>query len=1142
MKNKILPFFIIFIFLWTAAYGFENDGSADIDFGIDLIKNRTGENKAGQYFKNFDSENTVLFLDGFWDIEFLGLSSFEFFEGYAKVNSFQGVFKQKANLSLLLLLNKMFYFETLYKDDYKKSTLAFGYFGKEDSPIKHIRAGNSNIKFPLNYGYIDTGGGKFISPGVMGTFAGDKWNADAVLRYESSEYNSKTYYGNTEIIENKISINAWQRGKHFYIPVDNLYGKPVSIFVKDFAGSQWRRLSSDEFSIDPRLKVLSLKKSYPEGVAINYFDLEPNPSDTNNPADTHLSKVKNYFSVLGSIPEINELANSIPANVEGYKKNIFGKDYLVLKEKKFSPFEIASRYNAPQVEGDSSSSVVYTYNQNVNPHFTANTETTDNFLSDFQKLKFIQVLDLSKDYDFSNPEQMFPFFKTDYKIYLQGNSDETNLSLQILCKNYTPTPGFSLPDTAIPGSIRIFKNKIRIFNFSYNESNHTLTIDEPIFSNDIVEIQWKEGVTYSDSGTIRFAGGAHWKPIKGLDVFFAGSGDWETAKQKIIPIDTYKLSSGIDYQNQKIKTGTVIGFESDVDRNKKAREQFYSFQNKTYFNYSFTGSLYSKNNVPIFSNPLFYFEENFISDKKSLNLHTKTNAALDIWKIKLAGLLSLKADFLQKKSELNIIESYGHSVIMPIYFFNASEDFFVNIHDSILRRECKIDFQKYIDINYITAIDYNKDYASQKIFASIAPIIPQAKFGTIYTQTNFSVGQKYRTDFYPSSLSYYEAWKKSLIDMYSIGEKNAENRAADLKFLFNYFANEEDKTGFRLSGFNFEAFSKIDFQNKTEKKSGDETGIEISVPFNTGKIFFSPIIKRKITKEKKAIEAEKPKSYALDLNSLFTGLGEQYWLFSKPFFYDMFDQRINSQIQTENKNLFYSFFNSYGFSVSRLISGSIKDLYVPIEFGSSLSRLVQSSQTGKSPVNIYGLDFLFKYTALNISGKYGHFDWFKFYDQDELNRLYKFGFSFGKDFFKFNFNSIHSLYFFFSLNNKLGIENEFLYTASKIDMQKFLTDEWKEKFSFIFSYKGGSSLPRLIIETFSKIPLSDSREERLSVEFSQNKNLQKLNYKFSFKHLQSTKIGSHGEIKIFTELEGASTTSNSFLLNINAGISGKVDF
>ena len=116
MKKIILMVFIFFSFIPSFA-----DEVTNLDYGINLIKNRTGENKAGQYFKNFDKENTILFLDGFWDVEFLGLSSFEFFNSYAKVNSFQGVFKQKANLSLWLLLNKSFYFETLYKDDILKA-------------------------------------------------------------------------------------------------------------------------------------------------------------------------------------------------------------------------------------------------------------------------------------------------------------------------------------------------------------------------------------------------------------------------------------------------------------------------------------------------------------------------------------------------------------------------------------------------------------------------------------------------------------------------------------------------------------------------------------------------------------------------------------------------------------------------------------------------------------------------------------------------------------------------------------------------------------------------------------------------------------------------------------------------------------
>ena len=1138
MKKIILMVFIFFSFI-----PFFADEVTNLDYGINLIKNRTGENKAGQYFKNFDKENTILFLDGFWDVEFLGLSSFEFFNSYAKVNSFQGVFKQKANLSLWLLLNKSFYFETLYKDDYAKSSLAFGYLGKDESPIKHIRAGNSNIKFPLNYGYINTGGGKFISPGIMGVFAGKNWQADTVLRYESSEYNSKIYYGNTEVVENKISINAWQKACHFYIPVERLYGSQIFVFVKDYKGAQWRSLSQDEFSVDVRLKVLSLKKSYPEGVAINYFDLESYPSDPNNIANKYLGEIKDYFSVLSPIPAATEIVDFINNHltIESYKKNIFGKDCLILKEKKFSPFEIASRYKIAQTGTDFSSVVIDTNNQNESPDFTASIETTDNFLSDFQKLKFIQVLQSNKYYDFSNPEQMFPFLKTDYKIYLPNNSDESNLNFKILCKTYTSSPDFVLPDASIPGSIRVFKNKIRIFDFEYNESNHILTIYEPILSNDIIEIQWKEGLIYSDSGLIRFAVGARWYPLNGLETFFAGSGDWEITKQKTNPIDVYKLSGGIDYKNKNIKTGSVLGFEAETDRNKKPGEQTYSFKNKSYFNYALMGNLFFKNDVPIISNPSFYFEENFEAGTNTANINIRTKASLDIWKIKLAGSLSLKNNFLTYNTSSKIIESYGHSIIIPVYFFTAAEDFFVNRYDKILRRESKLIFQKYVDINYLTSIDYNKEYTSQKINVLLSPIIPAADFGLIYTHLNFFINQKYKTVFDPSGYSYPSVWTKSLVDMYSKGEKNAEDRNGGISFLLNYFPNSKEDTGIRLTGLNFEAFSKTNFKNKITKHSIDETGFEISIPFNTGGMFFSPIIKRKITKEKRGTEAEKQVSYAADLNSLFLGMGSQYWLFSKPFFYDMFDQKINSQIQTSNKNLSYFFLNSYGFNFSRLISGSIKDLYIPLELGMSLSRLVQSSQIN-TPVNIYGIDFLFKYTGLNISGKYGHFDWFKFYEQDELNRLYKFGFSFGENYFKFRFNSIHSLYFFFTLNDKLGFENEFLYTAEKTGTGKFITDEWKEKFSFIFLYRGGRSLPRLIIESFSKIPLLDKREERLSLEFSQSKDIGRLMYKLSFKHSQSTKIGEHGEVKIFAELEGASTTSNSFLLNINAGISGKVDF
>ena len=58
------------------------------------------------------------------------------------------------------------------------------------------------------------------------------------------------------------------------------------------------------------------------------------------------------------------------------------------------------------------------------------------------------------------------------------------------------------------------------------------------------------------------------------------------------------------------------------------------------------GNLFFKNDVSIISNPSFYFEENFEAGTNTANINIRTKASLDIWKIKLAGSLSLKNNFL----------------------------------------------------------------------------------------------------------------------------------------------------------------------------------------------------------------------------------------------------------------------------------------------------------------------------------------------------------------------------------------------------------------------------------------------------------------------------------------------------------------
>ena len=1133
MKKKFIAFlfFNVFLILFSEI----PDTTNAID-ETEIIKSRTGENKAGIYFKNIEQDKAVLFLDGFWDAELFASASFEFFTGYSKINSFQPIFKQKANLSLWLFLNKQFYFDILYKDDYKKSVLALGYFGKGESYIKHIRAGNSGIKFPSNYGFIKAGGGNIIAPGIMGTFAGENWNADIMLRYESAEYNSKTFYGKNEVIKTKIDINNWAKAQYFYIPVhaDNLYGKTLRVFVKDYSNSDWRELPPDEFSINPREQTLALKKSFPNGAAVEYFFSPTEESDANE----FLSGVKTYFTSVGG-------SNLIKTNITNYKTNINGKDFLLLKEKdSFSPFEIASRYNISKNKTYDFIKLIEASSENEANGFDIYINSSEIFTDNFEKITFIQTSAKDEEYSFNNPKQMFPFVNTDKEIYIPNTLNNKASSKFILYGNYIPVSEFLLNENTIPGTIHVYKNKIEIFNFNYNENTNIITLEHEILPNDLIEIQWQEGKTYSDSGTIKFAGGIHWYPIKELDIFFAGAGDWQISKQKKELSDSYKFSSGIKLAKYNITTGSEFGFDVVVNKNEKIRKQNYIFDNKTYFDYTINDIIYEKNNQPVFSNPHIYIDGNFktISQNKSIKINSKMETSIDLWKINLAGTLSLQNKNESNTNHNNVIESYGHSVMIPVYFFNASEYFFINQNEEVLRRTCMLGFEKYAALNYLTAIDYNKEFTNQKIQAVISPIIPKQDFGILYSAISFSVNQKYKTLYNTSNLGYTKAWIKSLIDMYSEGVNNAENRNSELKIIFNLFSDTSASIkNTKLLGFNLEGIAAAKIYNSNNPQCEEETKFSISIPFEVKNIFFTPIFERKIVKQKTGSEMQYQKKYSDDIHYLFIGMGEQYWLFSKPIFYDLIDKRINKQIQLNNLHN-YMFYNSYSLNISRLISTTMSDLYLPLEFNTKFSRIVKSEKSFTQASNIYSLDFLIKYTALNISGKYGYFNLFNWYDQDELNRIYKWNFSFGKEFFKFKFNSFHSLYYFFGARSRITFENDFNCTAIKLKESKIKSEEWKEKFSFSFVSESNYSLPHLIIQSFSKIKLLDSREEKFSIELSQKINSKKLNYTLSFKHSQITKIGEHGEIKLFAEFSGSSTDRNSFLLNITAGISGKVEY
>ena len=515
-----------------------------------------------------------------------------------------------------------------------------------------------------------------------------------------------------------------------------------------------------------------------------------------------------------------------------------------------------------------------------------------------------------------------------------------------------------------------------------------------------------------------------------------------------------------------------------------------------------------------------------------VSLHSNTEVGLDIWKISLDGKISLQDNINNK----NIIESLGHIVKMPIYFFYMDEYFFINVNESILSRTNKIKFEKYINFDHLTSVNYDRRFVYQQVTSSISPIIPETSVGSFFMEFKINLYQKYITNYNLYNNGYVIAWKDSLVDAYSVGAENPILRNESLSFIFNWSYPKEMNydSGFNILGVNFD--SKIYATNNLASQKNENITYSFRIPLAFNEVFITPFWERLASKR---IDFRRSLSYRDDFNSLFNSLKEQYWFFATPIIYDIFDRSILRKIRGLNDN--YSFSNTYGLDVSRLISNTLRDLYIPHEFNTSLSRIIYSNNSGISVREDYKLRFNIRYAALDIFMEKYSTGIFKNINQDELIRDYNFYFIFSKDYFNFYFNSIHKLYFYQHGDNKIGFENKFDIEVEKIE-KKLIAKAWKEDVSFLYSFKGYKSLTNMLFSLFTKFNLLDEREEKLTVSIFRQTYSNMIDYKFSFRHTQKTKIGDNGQIKMFADVSIASTRRSSVLLNLTFGIAGKVEY
>lgn len=122
------------------------------------------EDPASLYaFELYDQEVEFI-LDGTWETNLIGTLSISFSGNAETLTITPPIFTQTVDMSTWLFLNKTWYFEASFAEEFTRNTVAVGYVGNEETTIKHVRLGNSGIVFPNTYPFIEIGGGKVVSP------------------------------------------------------------------------------------------------------------------------------------------------------------------------------------------------------------------------------------------------------------------------------------------------------------------------------------------------------------------------------------------------------------------------------------------------------------------------------------------------------------------------------------------------------------------------------------------------------------------------------------------------------------------------------------------------------------------------------------------------------------------------------------------------------------------------------------------------------------------------------------------------------------------------------------------------------------------------------------------------------------------
>lgn len=593
----------------------EADGAGAIVFDSSKLTPQLESKGALFNYKSSDS-NVEFNAEGYWKTFLTGGWTSTF--GYSTTSGqtiLTPIFSNQVDLNLFFLLDKKYYFEASFADNFDTNTVALGYYG--DNFLKEARVSNRGISFPSTYSIEDLGrgigGGKNLAPGLSLHFEKGSWTGDFALRYENLESKSKTWYGKNSVSTQEISLEDFVTGFQYILPskdavlaIKNIYVESSTGSYLDKNGRKYKLLNSSQYLLSASSNSIFLSKdakAYKSNGILPSVALEYDSSYTSitselgswgsadSPGLGFLGETQAIFK-----KDLEDFALPLTGEIDG--KSI----YYIQYPSRFSPYATAFRYDAGIVSSGEAS-ILYSSTKTSSTEYSAVLGDGDftQILKDFFSTShtYAEVFDKTAKTT-SSPEYRFPFAQEEPGAYL-GYKTTTDLVLAI--RTYTSTTKFEIGLDAVEGSVRAYKNGIQDSGAKYDSKTGTVSLSTTVTAVDRIVIQWYEDSS-NPSGTLVAAGGINKTLSQKTKADFAFSTRWTVNTQ-----ETYSrtaqgspgyinLAGGLEYKgkNFSVKNVAGLGFEqvntsgkflvSDMDEeNTKtsylAKDAAVSLKNKT---------------------------------------------------------------------------------------------------------------------------------------------------------------------------------------------------------------------------------------------------------------------------------------------------------------------------------------------------------------------------------------------------------------------------------------------------------------------------------------------------------------------------------------------------------------------------------